>query len=380
MSKKRIAIVVGTRPEVVKCAPVIRALNSSPVFTPLVIFTGQHDTMAEQAFSSLGVAPDIRLNLMQKDQTPLSFLGLALNALEGCFKAENLYGVLVQGDTSSALAGALVAHHLQLPCGHIEAGLRTFLRYSPFPEEMNRTLISELSVLHFCPTEGARNNLLAQGVLHGLHTVGNTVVDALFFMREEIRTGRINIDPLVADICKKKAPLVLVTGHRRENFDGPIERLCNALIEIHAAYPECEIVYPVHLNPRVSSTVNKLLKDSPGITLLEPLDYPSLLALIEHATLVITDSGGIQEEAPSFGTPVLVTRESTERPEAIDTGAAKLTPLAEETALVTEAVTILKAPPARPLEPKNPFGDGKASSRIVEILTSEWREQADLLK
>lgn len=371
-----VAVIVGTRPEIIKCAPVIAKLREMNGLRPVVLSTGQHEEMAEQAFRAFNLKPDINLGLMTVDQTPLALLGSLLPKLELALRSINPRGVVVQGDTTTALGGALAAYHLALPCAHIEAGLRTFEKYAPFPEEMNRSLISVLGDLHFAPTAQAAENLRQAGITAGVHVTGNTVVDALLEVRGRMERGELSADPAVTKILNQEKKLILVTGHRRENFDAPLESLCRVLRDVVSLRPEVAVVYPVHLNPRVRETVLRELQHTSGVHLLPPVDYPSLVELIAKSTLIVTDSGGIQEEAPSFGVPVIVTRATTERNEAILTGAAQLIPLSEPERLKHQIVSWLdRADAARSESPKaitNPFGDGRAAERIATLLNDSW--------
>ena len=366
-----VAVIVGTRPEIIKCAPVIAKLRAMNGLRPVVLSTGQHEEMAEQAFRIFALKPDINLGLMTVDQTPLALLGALLPKLELALRSINPRGVVVQGDTTTALGGALAAYHLALPCAHIEAGLRTFERYAPFPEEMNRSLISVLGDLHFAPTTQAVENLRRVGVTSGVHLTGNTVVDALLEVRGRMERGELSADPTVTAVLNRNKKLILVTGHRRENFDAPLESLCRVLREVVSTHPEVEVVYPVHLNPRVRETVLRELQHTPGVHLLPPVDYPTLVELLARSTLIVTDSGGIQEEAPSFGVPVIVTRATTERNEAILAGVAELIPLSEPERLKTQMLKSIEASaPRKSLA--NPFGDGRAAERIAKLLNDSW--------
>ena len=303
---------------------------------------------------------------MEQDQSPEEFLARAVKSLSETFKARNINAVVVQGDTTTALAGALAGFHLKLPVAHVEAGLRTGDMSSPFPEEMNRTLIGKLASLHFCPTKRAAENLKLEGVSQGVHITGNTVVDSALWCREQIETGKLSVP---SDLAPTN-PFILVTCHRRENFDQPLERLCESLSKVSESIENLQILFPVHLNPNIKSPVEALLSKAENINLLPPLSYPEMIHLIDKSKLIITDSGGLQEEAPSFGTPVIVTRVSTERPEAIEAGVAKLVSLSQENDLVDEIAKSLEITKAQ--APTNPFGDGKASEKISTIIKEIW--------
>ncbi|HQH25978.1 MAG TPA: UDP-N-acetylglucosamine 2-epimerase (non-hydrolyzing) [Oligoflexia bacterium] len=364
---------MGTRPEIIKLAPVIEALSRSRILRPLIISSGQHELMAQQAFSTFKLKPDINLRLMTDNQTPNSFLSRLLEQLGSHLSSLELGGCIVQGDTTTTLGGALTAFHHKLPLAHIEAGLRTYRMDSPFPEEMNRVVVSRMAQLHFCPTQTARDNLASEGITQNVFTTGNTVVDAALAVDARFASNDLTLDPALAQLASHQRRLVLVTGHRRENFDGPLESLCRVLKEIRDKIQDIEIVYPVHLNPKVTATVNRVLRNETRINLIPPVDYPSLIWLIKHAVLIISDSGGIQEEAPSFGVRVLVTRSTTERPEAIGAGCAILAPLEDPEKLLQLALSELAAArTAANQKLSNPFGDGHAAARIVKILEEHW--------
>lgn len=368
---RRIAIIVGTRPEIIKCAPVLDALRASPRLDPYLLCTGQHLTMAEQALHSFGHEPDCNLKLMNSGQTPLSFLSGMLDPLREALQASRAGGVVVQGDTTTALGGALTAFHLRLPVAHLEAGLRTEDPAVPFPEEMNRRLISTLASIHLCPTVGAEAQLRSEGITKNTYVVGNTVVDALHSINRRLDSGEITVAPEIDRFLAAPEPFILVTGHRREHLDGPLSSLCSVLTRAVTELPAHRIIYPVHRNPRVRDTVHAALTGHPRITLTDTLDYPSFIALLRRASLVVTDSGGIQEEAPTFGTPVIVTRAATERPEAVECGVSEVIPLAEPELLLRRIVERVRTQGSR-TEGQNPFGDGHAAERIVEILAGHW--------
>lgn len=363
----KIAIIVGTRPEIIKTAPVIEAIKAQARLVPYIIFTGQHDSMAEQAFNAFNISPDVNLSLMKENQSPNQLLGELLPALEKLLIQVRPLGVIVQGDTTSALGGALASFHLKIPLAHIEAGLRTFDFSSPFPEEMNRVLISKLSNLHFCPTLSAQNNLIKEGYKENIFVVGNTVVDALEKMKNIPPT-----DNQVKELISSTNKILLVTGHRRENFDRPLKNLCQCLVKLGEVISDLSIIYPVHLNPEVQKVANQELVNRKNIFLLPPVDYPSLLALIKQSSLIITDSGGIQEEAPSFGVRVLITRKFTERAEAVEAGCAEIVSLDNSEDIFNRALAELISPSLFPRTKKNPFGDGQAAKRIVEIIEKTW--------
>ena len=365
---EKIALVMGTRPEVIKCAPLVVALQEAREFEPVVIASGQHGTMAEQAFAAFGVSPSIDLRLMQPEQTPNAFLSRLLASLEGPLRKLNPAAVIVQGDTTTALGAAICAFHQRLPLGHLEAGLRTHRMDSPFPEEMNRSVISKIATMHFCPTQRARDNLRDEGIQQNVAIVGNTVVDAALLMNKRLEQGLQQADPEVQQLFTPGTRVLLVTGHRRENFSKPLENLCSVLLRIRDAVPDIQIVYPVHLNPNVAETVYGRLANQQRIQLIEPVNYPTLLYLIKHSTLIISDSGGIQEEAPTFHRRVLVTRNTTERPEAIESGFAVLTPLERPEALEAQVLKELRGEGDPIPTAANPFGDGNAAQKVVAML------------
>lgn len=369
MAKKKIALIVGTRPEIIKVAPIY--LEQSTKFDFEIIATGQHAEMAQQAFAAFGIAPKINLNLMKDDQSTLSLLSACLNKLEAVFSSNKYDGVMVQGDTSTAFAGALSAFHFKLPVAHLEAGLRTNDKFSPFPEEINRSLISKIADIHFCPTLKASQNLRQEGFTENILVTGNSVVDAVKIIQQKIAKKQIEINQSTLVLSQKFPSIILVTGHRRENFGLLEENLCKALIKIRDQNPNTAIIFPVHPNPNVKQAIFNNLSKQQRIFLTNPLDYASTINLISLAELIITDSGGIQEEAPCFGTPVIVTRDTTERSEAIDAGFAQLCPLTEPYQIVTSANQIIQNKTR--LDPnQNPFGKGDTAKQVVKALEQLW--------
>jgi len=359
----KVVFVFGTRPEAIKLAPVIRELRASPRFQVSVCVTAQHREMLHQVLETFSIQPDYDLDVMQPGQDLFEVTARCLAELRPVFEKEQPHWVLVQGDTTTVFAAALAAFYLDIRVGHVEAGLRTFDRRRPFPEEINRRLTTQLADLHFAPTECARENLLKEGVPAG--TV--FVTDALFFICERYR-GRWPAPPGLQPINPARR-LVLVTGHRRESFGAGFERICQALREI-AERPDVEIVYPVHLNPNVQEPVRRLLGNLPNVQLIDPVSYVPFVGLMERSYLILTDSGGIQEEGPSLGKPVLVMREVTERPEAVQAGTVRL--VGSEVAGIRDGVFELLDDPAayeRMSRAHNPYGDGRASGRIAAILS-----------
>jgi len=363
--------VLGTRPEAIKLAPVIKELERlSNKFISRVCITGQHREMLDPFLRLFDVKPDWDLDIMKPNQSLFDVTVSALSKLRPVLETENPDIVLVQGDTTTAFVAALAAFYLKIKVGHVEAGLRTSDKYNPFPEEINRRLISHLADLHFAPTQRAKANLLAEGIDEGsVFVTGNTVIDALFMILERTKGQNLLADlPLQPD---KK--LILVTAHRRESFGEGLTNICKALKEIAEQVKDVQIVYPVHLNPNVRGPVRRLLGGVDRISLIEPLDYVRFVHLMNRAYLILTDSGGIQEEAPSLGKPVLVMRETTERPEAIEAGAAKLVGTKTE-CIVEETLRLLQNHDqyAKMANARNPFGDGQAARQIVDILSCHF--------
>lgn len=371
-SAKRVLVVCGTRPEAIKLAPVVKALRARPaVFDVSLCVTGQHREMLEPILRFFELAPDFDLALMKPGQTLYDVTASALLKLKPVLDETRPDVVVVQGDTTTALAGALAAFYEKRKVAHVEAGLRTGDRYSPFPEEMNRVLVSRLADFHFAPTEGARRHLEHENVRSGVFVTGNTVTDAL------LEAHRLVVERHAAQFARDYAflgdrRLVLITGHRRESFGAPFESICRAIKTLAERFDDLELLYPVHLNPNVREPVERILRGTARVHLIEPVDYPRLVYLLARAHFVLTDSGGIQEEAPSLGKPVLVMREVTERPEGIDAGCAELVGT-DEQRIVFAATRLLTEPAAyqRMAHAKNPYGDGRASARIADILARE---------
>lgn len=367
LSRKRMLVVCGTRPEGIKLAPVVAALQADPRFQVQLCVTGQHREMLAPILEFFGLTPDFDLKLMQPGQTLASLTSAALTALMPVLEQANPDCVIVQGDTTTAFAGALAAFYGKRKVAHVEAGLRTHDRHSPWPEEMNRVLVGHLAEFHFAPTSLAAKHLLREGIAKEVHVVGNTVIDALLSARD-----RVGADQAIAGRFSFLTPgrtLVLITGHRRESFGPPFERICEAIRALAERHPDTEFVYPVHLNPNVREPVDRLLRGVPGVHLIEPVPYPQLVWLMNRSRLVLTDSGGIQEEAPTLGKPVLVMRETTERPEGVEAGCAKL--VGTDPALIASSVEeLLVDSPAfvAMSHARNPYGDGTAAKKIATIL------------
>jgi len=374
-----VLIIFGTRPEAIKLAPLVREIEKRGRNKIAICVTGQHREMLDQVLNVFEFKPDFDLDLMRTDQTLTDVTVGTLTGVERVIKEVHPAMVVVQGDTTTAMAGALAAYYAQTPIAHVEAGLRTGQKYSPFPEEINRAVVDVMADLHFPPTETARQNLLRSGITDDSITVtGNTAIDAVMMMaRQTQHFGLENsiLRDIPADLAEAvtgTAPihrLVLVTGHRRESFGDDLESICRALLKISEEHEDVEIAYPVHLNPRVRETVSRLLGNSERIRLFEPPAYPAFVWLLQRAHLVITDSGGIQEEAPALDKPVLITRRVTERPEGVEAGCARLVGVdmddivmaAEE--LLTDDVQYQKMANA-----PNPFGDGHASELIASAI------------
>ena len=359
----RVCIVLGTRPEAIKLAPVIQQFKNSPSFDTQVILTGQHREMVEQVMRMFDLKADRDLAIMQHQQTLTDITCRSLQGLEDLFKELQPKIVLVQGDTTTAFAAALAAFYQKIPVGHVEAGLRTDDVFNPYPEEANRRLISQLTRLHFAPTELAAENLGRSGVLGEIHRTGNTVIDALLSVAK--REPECNIPNL--DWSKYRT--ILATVHRRENWGEPLQGIARAFLQILEQFPDTALLLPLHRNPTVREPLQALLGDHPRVFLTEPLDYAELVGAIQRCHLILTDSGGLQEEAPSLGKPVLVLRETTERPEAISGGTAKLVGTNSDI-IATAAAELLSNSDAYNAMAMaiNPFGDGFAASRILKIV------------
>ncbi|MBI1744047.1 UDP-N-acetylglucosamine 2-epimerase (non-hydrolyzing) [Candidatus Acetothermia bacterium] len=371
MRKLKVMTIFGTRPEAIKLAPVIKALNSEKKFDSKVCVTAQHRQMLDQVLNFFAIRPEYDLDIMKPNQSLFEIARLALEKLEEPLTRERPDVVLVQGDTTTAFVGALAAYYLKISVGHVEAGLRTYNKFSPFPEEMNRVLSDRLSDYCFAPTETARDNLTREGISGGkIFVTGNTVIDALQIAWAKVEdqdwSGQLG---LPREIFQTDRRVILVTGHRRESFGSEFESLCRGLKHIAEKNLKVALVYPVHLNPNVRAPVEKILRGVKGIFLLEPLDYTLLVWLMGRSYLVLTDSGGIQEEAPSLGKPVLVMRQKTERPEGIHAGVARLVGT-DEKVIFEETQRLLDDAKeyAKMAQAVNPYGDGKASQRIVRIL------------
>jgi UDP-N-acetylglucosamine 2-epimerase (non-hydrolysing) len=368
----RVGVVLGTRPEAIKLAPVVRELRSRPGMQAVVISTGQHRSMLEQALQAFHLRPDVDLEVMTPGQTLHDVTAKTLFGLRAFLAQHPLDRVIVQGDTTTAFAAALAAFYARIPVAHVEAGLRSGVRYSPFPEEINRRMVDQLSDLLFAPTEPARQLLLREGFApEQVHVTGNTVVDALHIARQTVREQGIQL-PDVPPVALAGKRMVLVTAHRRESFGPGLAAIFRALRRLADDVPDLCVVYPVHLNPNVDGPARQLLGEHPRIHLTRPLAYLEFVAAMERAHLVLTDSGGVQEEVPTLRKPLVVMREVTERPEGIAAGVACLAGTSEAR-IYGETRRLLddQAAYRRMASGHNPYGDGRASARIVDALAAE---------
>jgi UDP-N-acetylglucosamine 2-epimerase (non-hydrolysing) len=372
-AKKRVMLVFGTRPEAIKMAPLVHTVGAHPQLEALTVVTAQHRQMLDQVLEIFEIKPDVDLDIMQPGQSLPSVTARILEGMTPVFEELKPDIVLVHGDTSTTLSAALAAFYARIPVGHVEAGLRTGNMLAPWPEEMNRRLTAPLTKLHFAPTASSRANLLREGVPdEAIHVTGNTVIDALLQMAERIQSDATLQEQMHRrfSFLDPARPMVLVTGHRRENFGDGFERICKALGTI-ARRRDVQIVYPVHLNPNVQEPVRRHLSGLENVHLIEPQDYLPFVYLMQQAHVILTDSGGVQEEAPSLGKPVLVMRDTTERPEAVDAGTVRLVGTDEER--IVGAVENLLDDPAEYLrmsEAHNPYGDGMACQRIVDAIAA----------
>lgn len=389
MSKKKILLVFGTRPEAIKMAPLVKAFESeADTFDVRVCVTGQHREMLDQVLELFEIIPDIDLNIMHKGQNLYDVTNAVLNGVGQVIRDEHPDLVLVHGDTTTSMAAALASFYEQVPVGHVEAGLRTGNIYSPWPEEMNRQITGRIATLDFAPTKLSRENLIRENVNpENITVTGNTVIDALYQVVDKIKSNeglRLKLTRNLLDsgydvhrLESDRRRLVLITGHRRENFGDGFHEMCRAIAYLAQKYPDVDFVYPVHLNPNVRNTVNEELSvkyNSENLFLINPLDYFDFVFLMSKSCLVLTDSGGIQEEAPGLGKPVLVMRNTTERPEAVDAGTVKL--VGTDFRKITEYVSVLlddEVQYAQMAHAVNPYGDGKACGRIVQSVKEHLR-------
>lgn len=372
MAIKRVMTVFGTRPEAIKMAPLVHALATDDRFEVTVCVTAQHREMLDQVLELFEIVPDIDLNLMKAGQTLNQITANILLELKPALQEVKPDVVLVHGDTATTFAASLASYYEQIPVGHVEAGLRTGNLYSPWPEEANRKLTASLTRYHFAPTDTSKENLTRENYSReNISVTGNTVIDALMLIKSKIAQdtaleNELNSAFPYLDESKK---LILVTGHRRENFGDGFERICRAIAQVATSHPDVQVVYPVHLNPNVRKPVSRILEGIDNVLLIEPQEYLPFIYLMMRSHLILTDSGGIQEEAPSLGKPVLVMRDTTERPEAVEAGTVKLVGT-EEHVIVQNIEKLLTDPSAYEAMSRahNPYGDGKACQRILEVL------------
>ena len=375
MLNKKVLVVFGTRPEAIKMAPVVRALSNDNRFESKVCVTAQHREMLDQVLDLFEITPDYDLNLMKAGQTLPEVTSGILLELTPVLKEFKPDVVLVHGDTATTFSASLAAYYEQIAVGHVEAGLRTGDIYSPWPEEGNRKLTGALTKYHFAPTDTSKANLLKEDYAEeSIFITGNTVIDALLMVKQQIEDNTELSSTLAEQfsMLDESKKLILVTGHRRESFGGGFERICEALAQTAKNHPDCQILYPVHLNPNVQEPVNRILKSINNIYLVEPQQYLPFVYLMNRANIILTDSGGIQEEAPSLGKPVLVMRDTTERPEAVDAGTVKL--VGTDVVKITTALNELLENDIAYKEMSrahNPYGDGKACQRICDILAKD---------
>jgi UDP-N-acetylglucosamine 2-epimerase (non-hydrolysing) len=371
LTMKTVMFVFGTRPEAIKLAPIILRMRESQDLKTHVCVTAQHREMLDQVLEVFGVAPDSDLDLMEPNQTLAGFASKAVGTLNAFLEKSRPDLVIAQGDTTTVFVAGLCAFYHRIPVGHVEAGLRTENKYSPFPEEMNRRLATRLTDIHFAPTEWTKQNLLAEGIPEqAIHVTGNSVIDALVIASEKVqkrhpRIPGLSIDPF--SIPDRK--MVLITGHRRESFGRGFESLCTAITELAEMFPDYRFVYPVHLNPNVREPVYRVLSDRTNVHLIEPVAYLEFVSLMMQSKIILTDSGGVQEEAPTLGKPILVMRENTERPEAVKAGCARLVGT-DKNKIVSEVRKLLTDTKAYDAMSRvaNPYGDGKTSDRISRIV------------
>lgn len=373
---KKILLVFGTRPEAIKMAPLVKALQKDTIhFETRVCVTAQHRQMLDQVLEVFGITPEYDLNIMAPNQDLFDITSRVLTGLRDVLKEFRPDTVLVHGDTTTSMAASLAAFYLQIPVGHVEAGLRTYNMLSPWPEEMNRQVTDRICTYYFAPTEQSKKNLLQENIEEKkIFITGNTVIDALLMAVEIIASTPGMEEKLAKELQEKgytigEREYILVTGHRRENFGDGFLHICKAIKELATLHPEMDIVYPVHLNPNVQKPVYELLSGVENVYLISPLDYLPFIYAMQHSTLLLTDSGGVQEEAPSLGKPVLVMRDTTERPEAVEAGTVKLVGTDAE-AIVSNVTALLKDKEMyrRMSETHNPYGDGRACERIMSAL------------
>lgn len=367
--KKKCLLVFGTRPEAIKMAPLVKELqNHKNDFETKVCVTAQHRQMLDQVLSFFEITPDYDLNLMRPGQNLYQLTADVITGLKPILEEFKPNYVFVHGDTTTSTASSIAAFYAGAKVCHVEAGLRTYNKYAPFPEEINRQITGRITDIHFSPTEGSKNNLLSEGIKNHVYVTGNTVIDALLYATKKLQEYSDNEINNLEQIIDPSKKVILVTGHRRENFGDGFINICNAILEI-ANRKDTQVIYPVHLNPNVSDPVNNLLGNHPNIKLISPLAYPAFVWLMNKSHIILTDSGGVQEEAPSLGKPVLVMRDTTERPEAVTAGTVILVGTNRDK-IVTSMSSLLDSPELYEEMKKthNPYGDGKSVERIIETL------------
>ena len=367
---RKVITVFGTRPEAIKLAPVVRELQARPqIFQSMVCVTGQHREMVDQVIDLFSIRPDFDLNLMQQGQRLAGFAARALTDLDLLFRDEKPDIVIVQGDTTTTFVASLAAFYNRTTVAHVEAGLRSFDKHAPFPEEINRSLTSQVTDLHFAPTERAASNLRHENVSsEKIFVTGNTIVDALHHITAQVESGQLK-PALRETFPTLPAKFVLVTAHRRENQGAGLREIFTAISELTHLAPDCDFIFPVHLNPEVQRPAREILGSLPRVHLLPPIDYVSFLWLMKHCIGILSDSGGIQEEAPSLRKPVVVMRDVTERPEAIESGWARLVGT-DKDRIVSAVLDTLRTPTIDQLRAPSPFGDGTAAKQIADILAA----------
>ena len=375
MKKLKILSVFGTRPEAIKMIPLVRELGRQEDMESLCAVTAQHRQMLDSVLDIFSLKPDYDLNIMEPRQSLYTITAKALTGMEEVLGKARPDLVLVHGDTSTTFAGALAAFYAQIPVGHVEAGLRTYDKYSPFPEEMNRSLVGRIATLHFCPTDSNVENLRREGIVTGVYKTGNTVIDAL---QTTVRPDYVFAEKALNDLDFQNKRVILVTCHRRENYGQPMGEIMSALAQLAGEFPDTELVYPVHLSPVVQEVAHRHLDPVPNVRLIPPLDVADMHNLMARSYLVLTDSGGLQEEAPSLGKPVLVLRRETERPEAVAAGTVKLAGTNKED-ILRLARTLLtdEAAYAAMAHAANPYGDGQACRRIAAAIREYFSQTVE---
>ncbi len=364
--KKKIAVIIGTRPEAVKLIPVYLAFKKSKDFAPVIISSGQHLEMVKQIFDFFEIEPDVELKAMTGNQSLSKLTSILAEQLGNYLLSEEFSAVIVQGDTTTAFVAGLIGFYGKIKVVHVEAGLRTYNKFSPFPEEMNRKMISSLADIHFCPTKQAVLALKKEGTHKNVFNVGNTVIDSLLLTQAKVSDDSNKYDEHFRKILDLDKKIILITGHRRENFGDGMKNICEAVLKMSESHSDFEFVYPIHLNPNVQQTVRKMLQGKQNIHLLQPLPYDYMVYLMNKSFIILTDSGGIQEEAPSLGKPVLVLRETTERPEGIAAGCVVLVGT-DKNKIISVFDSLLSNAKlyAKMSNAVNPYGDGKSAERIL---------------